>query len=369
MKKIPNLVTVAEMYSGPGGLALGAHKAQINHGSEQFGFRHLWASDFDRDTCETFKRNFSRANGPVSVFCEDVRSLSIQQLEKSMGFMFGFPCNDFSLVGETKGLSGSFGPLYSYGVEYIDYADPLFFVAENVSGLSSANDGLAMRTILSELSAAGRYGYNVTVHLYKFEKYGVPQARHRFIFVGVRGDLDRFFRVPAPSNRIVSAGQALTIPPIKSDAQNHEFTKQSQQVVERLKHIKPGQNAWNAELPAHLRLNVKGAKLSHIYRRLEFDKPSYTVTGSGGGGTHVYHWEEPRALTNRERARLQTFPDDFEFVGSKESVRKQIGMAVPPLMSQIILEATLKTLLEVEYDFAEPSGGYVCAEKSKKKCE
>jgi len=89
--------------------------------------------------------------------------------------------------------------------------------------------------------------------------------------------------------------------------------------------------------------------MSHIYRRLHPDKPSYTITGSGGGGTHVYHWEECRALTNRERARLQGFPDDFSFKGPKEMVRKQIGMAVPPTGAKIIFEAILKTFAKIDY--------------------
>ncbi|WP_224653695.1 DNA cytosine methyltransferase, partial [Escherichia coli] len=99
---------------------------------------------------------------------------------------------------------------------------------------------------------------------------------------------------------------------------------------------------------------VKGARLSSIYKRLDPNKPAYTVTGSGGGGTHMYHWEEPRALTNRERARLQTFPDDFVFEGSKEEVRKQIGMAVPPEGAQIVFEAILKTFAGIDYDSVEP---------------
>ena len=91
-------------------------------------------------------------------------------------------------------------------------------------------------------------------------------------------------------------------------------TKQSATVVERLKLLKAGQNAWQPDLPKHLQLNVKGARLSNIYKRLLPDQPAYTVTGSGGGGTHMYHWEEPRALTNRERARLQTFPDNLQLI-------------------------------------------------------
>ena len=77
------------------------------------------------------------------------------------------------------------------------------------------------------------------------------------------------------------------------------------------------------------------------------------MTGSGGGGTHVYHWKEHRALTNRERARLQTFPDNFIFEGSKESVRKQIGMAVPVLGAKLIFEAVLKTLAKLKYSYIE----------------
>ena len=101
-------------------------------------------------------------------------------------------------------------------------------------------------------------------------------------------------------------------------------------------------------------MNVKGAKISQIYKRLDPDKPAYTVTGSGGGGTHIYHWEEPRALTNRERARLQTFPDNYEFKGSKESVRKQIGMAVPCQGAKIIFEAILKTFAGIPYEYMDP---------------
>jgi len=142
-------------------------------------------------------------------------------------------------------------------------------------------------------------------------------------------------------------------PPIPEDAMNNELTKHSSKVVEMLGHIPPGENAWYLGIPEHLRLNVKGARLSSIYKRLDPNRPAYTVTGSGGGGTHMYHWEEERALTNRERARLQTFPDDFVFVGSKEQVRKQIGMAVPPAGAQIVFEAILKTFAGIEYDFVE----------------
>ena len=345
--------TVGEMYSGPGGLGLGAELAQVKLEGRPFRFNHSWATDYDPDTCQTFAANLGKGNFPV--ICSDIREVDIRSLPYADGFLYGFPCNDFSLVGESKGLDGSFGPLYQYGVEYISQNNPLFILAENVSGLSSANDGGAFVQILSDLETAGRFGYELTVHLYKFEDYGVPQARHRIIIVGIRKDLGKRFEVPAPPMKMKTAREAIESPPISPDAANHELTKQHPRVVERLQHIRPGENAWTADLPVRLQLNVKGAKLSQIYKRLDPSKPAYTITGSGGGGTHVYHWVEDRALTNRERARLQTFPDNFRFVGSKESVRKQIGMAVPPAGAKIILEAVLKTLLGVKYKSIEPS--------------
>lgn len=365
-KKLKNLrdapnprISIAEMYCGPGGIALAATRAKIKIGANLLSFQHVWATDYDPDTCQTYAQNILRHSTGSQIICKDVRHLKIEDLPEVDGFLYGFPCNDFSSVGESKGMDGTFGPLYKYGIEFINKSDPLFVFAENVSGLSSANSGTAFETILNDLSKAGKYGYTLTTHLYKFEDYGLPQARHRYIIIGMRKDLGVRFEVPKPSGNVMTCRQAIEKPPIPKDATNNELTKQAKQVVERLSFIKPGENAWTAALPKHLRLNVKGAQLSQIYKRLDPKRPSYTITGSGGGGTHVYHWSENRALTNRERARLQTFPDDFEFFGSKESVRKQIGMAVPPDGAKIILEAVLKTLAGKQYQSVKPSKGYL----------
>lgn len=192
-------------------------------------------------------------------------------------------------------------------------------------------------------------------NLYKFETYGVPQARHRIIIVRIRDDIDLEFKIPsnAPyANADNSCRTEIEVPPIPADAANNELTAQSPTVVERLKYIKPGQNAFTADLPEELMLNVNGAKISHIYKLLDPDKPSYTVTGSGGG-TYIYYWSDPRALTTRERARLQTFPDNYVFEGNKESVHKQIGMAVPCQGAKIIFQAILKTFAGVPYESME----------------
>lgn len=341
---------LGELFCGPGGIALGATQASIEN--EEYKIVHEWASDYDHDTCETYRYNIC-PNSPESVKCKDVRRLELDTLTPIDALAFGFPCNDFSIVGEQKGFGGTFGPLYTYGVKVLKKFQPQWFLAENVGGLRSANKGGALEVILSDLRAAG---YRVYPHLYKFEQYGVPQARHRFIIIGIRNDLPYEFCPPSPAlyaHIDNSSRNAIENPPIANDAMNNELTKQSAVVVERLKYIKPGENAFNANLPEALKLNVKGAKISQIYKRLDPSKPAYTVTGSGGGGTHIYHYSEPRALTNRERARLQTFPDDFIFKGSKESVRKQIGMAVPPRGAHIILEAVLKTFAGIQYEKVE----------------
>ena len=328
---------LGELFAGAGGMALGASKAKWRGNK----FSHVWINDIDKDACQTFAHNMTIDK--ENVLCCDASGLKFDSLPSIDGLVFGFPCNDFSVVGERQGLSGPFGGLYRWGIRALEVQKPLFFVAENVGGLTSS--GNALEIILKSLKEAG---YSVSYQMYRFEEYGVPQTRRRIIFVGFRNDMDiTNFRHPKPitKHRPMTCKDALN--GIPYDAKNNERTRQSDTVIERLKWIRPGENAFTAKLPKNLRLNMKSnAKISQVYRRLRPDKPAYTVTGSGGGGTHIYHWKENRALTNRERARLQSFPDNFEFLGGKESVRRQIGMAVPPEGSRIIFLSVLKTLLD-----------------------
>jgi len=340
---------LGELFCGPGGIAYGAITAKIPN--EAFSIIHQWATDYDKDTCDTYVYNICKEKSG-SVKCIDIRKLNFNTLAKIDALAFGFPCNDYSIVGEQKGMDGVYGPLYSYGIAALKKFKPQWFLAENVGGLRNANDGNAFAKIMEEMRSAG---YVVTPHLYKFEQYGVPQARHRIIIIGIHRKIKNVeFKVPSHDGYTPkTCKQAIEDKPIPLDAANNELTKQSETVIKRLKHIKPGENAFNADLPDELQLNVTGAKISQIYKRLDPTKPAYTVTGSGGGGTHIYHWKENRALTNRERARLQTFPDDFIFQGSKESVRKQIGMAVPCDGARIIFEAILKSFAGIDYEWVE----------------
>ena len=345
-----------ELFCGPGGLALGAKNAKVQIHGEKHTIKHAWAYDNDPSAVKTYQHNICPQD-KTSVQVADVKELDYSDLDPIDILAFGFPCNDYSIVGKKRGLNGSYGPLYKCGVQAINELKPEMFIAENVGGMASANSNQAFKIILNELRHAGE-GYHLTAHKYKFEEYGVPQTRHRIIIVGMNKTLDKLFFVPEPTHnpdQFITSSEALTKPPIPQDAANQEPTKQSKNVVERLSRIKPGKNAWQSEssMPEEYRLKVKNARISTIYKRLDPDKPAYTVTGSGGGGTHIYHWADNRALTNRERARLQTFPDKFEFIGNSTDVRKQIGMAVPVLAAKIIFTAALKTYCSIPYENTE----------------
>lgn len=339
---------LGELFCGPGGLACGALRSTSADGS--LGLVHAWANDYDPDSCKTYANNIC-PNDPNSVYCQDVRNLDISTLGDIDAFAYGFPCNSFSNVGEHQGIANEkFGQLYWYGIEVLRQYRPKWFVAENVSGIRSAGSG-DFQVILDDMKAAG---YRLVPHLYKAEQYGIPQTRHRVIIVGIRDDLSVEFRVPDPatySDADISARTALS--GIPTTAKNNEVRKLALNVVRRLSLIRPGENVWQAEerlgeeFPDELRIQTQ-TRISQIYRKLDPDKPSYTATAAGGGGTYMYHWTN-RELTNRERARIQTFPDDFEFFRNYSSVRKQIGMAVPCRLSEIVVTAILNCFAGIDY--------------------
>ena len=336
MRQSGKTFALGELFAGAGGMALGASRSRYR----KSGFRHVWANDACRDACDTFNQNFWMDE---PIYCCDARSMNFERVPSIDGLVFGFPCNDFSLVGEQKGIVGRYGGLYRSAMDALEKTMPLFFVAENVLGLASSGNKNDFDVIVGAMQDAG---YKVFPAMYNFEHYRVPQSRKRIIFVGFRGDLCiTDFKYPNAVSKDVPITCSEALKDIPVDAPNHEFTKQSDRVIARLNHIKLDQNAFTADIPEELRLCMKsGAKFSQIYRRLNPDRPAYTVTAAGGGGTHMYHWSENRALTNRERARLQTFPDDFEFLGKKESVRKQVGMAVPPIGIEYVFRRILSVL-------------------------
>ena len=144
---------MGELFSGPGGIAYGAHKAKSSDGN--FSITHAWASDYDKDTCATYIRNITNGDG-THVYCKDVRELDIKALGEIDAFAYGFPCNSFSTVGEHEGLNNEkFGQLYWFGIEVLRYYQPEWFMAENVSGLKSAGAGNHFKQILKDMEESG----------------------------------------------------------------------------------------------------------------------------------------------------------------------------------------------------------------------
>jgi DNA (cytosine-5)-methyltransferase 1 len=163
---------LGELFCGPGGIALGAKEEKVLTETAEYSISHAWATDYDKDTCETYRTNIC-PDSPKSVIHRDIRKPGLEaKLEKISGIdalAFGFPCNDFSIVGEQKGIDGVYCPLYQYGIDVLNYFLPDWVLAENVGGLRNSNDGNAFQTILQKIDEVG---YNTVPHLYKFEQYG-----------------------------------------------------------------------------------------------------------------------------------------------------------------------------------------------------
>ena len=137
-------IRLAELFCGAGGIGLGAALSHV----DGFSYKHIWATDYDKDACETYQYNLK----PEKIICQDIRKLDFEKLKKYGSIdclAFGFPCNDFSVVGEKKGVDGVFGALYQYCAKALNVFKPRFFVAENVGGLRNANEGRAFNEILS----------------------------------------------------------------------------------------------------------------------------------------------------------------------------------------------------------------------------
>ena len=321
--------TVVSLFSGCGGMDIGFRNA---------GFDVVWANDINQYACETYRKYLGDHIVPGSI--EDIPLKDIPKADVVVG---GFPCQDFSIIWKQPGLEGKRGSLYLSFVEVVRHVQPKVFVAENVRGLMTLDKGKILERIVADFKAAG---YTIRVDLYNFAEYGVPQIRERVLIVGVRDNLKAVFNKPAPTNSkddYVSSKAALR--GVSKIKQNNERINISQKTKEMLQMIPPGGNFTS--IPKDHKLYVKGM-ISHVYRRLHPDKPSMTIIAAGGGGTWGYHYKAPRPLTNRERARLFTFPDDMIFYGSVAEVRRQIGNAVPPKGVQPVAES-IKCFLENGY--------------------
>lgn len=308
---------VISLFAGCGGLDLPFHRA---------GYKHALVNEFNEDAARTFERNFG-----VKVNTNPIEELDMSKLPPADLVIGGFPCQDFSQIWKRPGLKGTRGNLYTYFLEVVDRTKPKSFVAENVLGILTANNGKAINQIISDFSNI-EPGYVVIPKVYNFADFGVPQYRQRVILVGVRVDTGFNFIHPTAEfgegHKQPHRSAAEALEGLDPTFPNQEHMRIQPRTVEILKRIGAGGNF--TDIPVGDPYYVKGM-ISHVYRRIDPDKPSMTLIAGGGGGTWGYHFPEPRALTNRERARIQSFPDDFVFEGSFGEIRRQIGNAVPPV--------------------------------------
>jgi DNA (cytosine-5)-methyltransferase 1 len=308
-------IKIASLFSGCGGMDLGFKLS---------GFELVWANDINEQACKTYAKNFGN-----HIVVGDITKIDYSTIPSVDLILGGFPCQDFSVIWKRGGIETERGNLYKNFVDIIDHKNPLMFIAENVKGLVSANKGMAIKQIISDFGSTGKFGYNTNPYLINFADYGTPQLRERVLIIGVRKDINLFFDIPSPTHdptNYVTSSRALE--GVEKVKYNNEHQKISKSTVEKLNLIPPGGNFTS--IPKDSPHYVKGM-ISHVYRRLHSDKPSTTIIAGGGGGTWGYHFKEPRPLTNRERARLFGYPDDFVFEGTITEVRRQIGNSVPPV--------------------------------------
>lgn len=311
--------SVVSLFSGCGGLDLSFHRA---------GYEVVYANEFNAHAAASYNKNYS-----LLVDERPIEDVAISEVPPADLVTGGFPCQDFSIIWKRPGLKGSRGNLYTYFLEFVATLRPKAFIAENVKGLMSIHGGRAIQQIVSDFQSIDP-GYVIFPKLYNFADHGTPQFRERVILVGIRSDLGFNFVHPGStfgphaggSSPHVTAGQALE--GLDDSYPNMEHMNIQPRTVEIISRIPAGGNF--SDIPRDDPLYVKGM-ISHVYRRIHPNEPSKTLIAGGGGGTWGYHFPENRALTNRERARIQGFPDDFVFEGSFGEIRRQIGNAVPPV--------------------------------------
>ncbi len=291
---------IVSLFSGAGGLDLGLIKS---------GHKIIWANDIDIDSCETYRLNIGN-----HIVCNDILKIQLEDIPDCEVVVGGFPCQGFSLANMLRGTDDERNNLYKQFYRIIEGKKPKYFIAENVRGILSLDNGNVIKKIVEDFSDAG---YRVKYKTFNTADFGVPQTRIRVIIVGTRNDLpnEADFEFPNPTHDKtgwVSIGIALKNIPepgdIKTVLKNHICSKYK---------------VTNRNFTGH--------------RKTDPSKPSPTILARGngkGGVCAIQHPENHRRMSVRESALIQTFPLTFEFLGSMGSMYRQVGNAVPVLFGQ-----------------------------------
>ena len=345
---------IIDLFCGAGGMSLGFERA---------GFHSVLAIDKWNDAIVTYNANREKQIGTTV----DIHDFSNEQLETIKkdndirGIIGGPPCQGFSLVG-TRLTNDPRNSLYMEYVRFVSVIRPDFFVLENVPGLLSMENGKYRDDIIKRFS---ELGYNVNFETLKASDYGVPQSRKRVFFVGLNNKKfgkDHFFDFDLVKKRDeVSTSMAIDdLPSLKSELSsksydeephnefqklmrkdstvllNHEGTQHTEQTISIISLVPDGGGI--KDLPEEY---YKVRNYNNAFRRMDSQKPSNTIDC---GHRNYFHYKENRVPTVRESARIQSFPDLYEFRGSKTSQYTQVGNAVPPLLAYSIAKAIEKEI-------------------------
>ena len=315
--------SLIELFAGAGGLALGL---------ERCGFKSQLLNEIDKDACATLRKNrpdWNVAEGSIHHLC-------FKEYQGVIDLVTGgFPCQAFSYAGKKLGFEDTRGTLFFEFARCLQEVKPKVFMAENVRGLQRHDGG---RTLATMLRLLGELGYKVyEPQVIKAIYHKVPQKRERLIIMGVREDLadKAVFEWPTPSGKIYNLRDALKKGELFDcdvpDSVGQEYPESKKEVM---KLVPPG-GYWR-DLPLEIQKSFMkksfylGGGKTGMARRISWDEPSLTLTTSPAQKqTERCHPEETRPFTTREYARIQTFPDDWEFAGAKTSIYRQIGNAVP----------------------------------------
>lgn len=326
-----------ELFAGAGGLALGL---------EQAGFEEVALVEIDKIACETLKLNRPKWN----VLNEDIVEVSKRDLLKEFNLKEGeldlisggYPCQSFSYAGKKLGLDDVRGTMFYYYAEFVKQLKPKMFFAENVKGLTTHDGGKTIETMVDVFEDMG---YKVEWKVLNAWDYGVAEKRQRVVIIGIRNDLTNKvkFDYPIPYEYKPVLRDVLKDVPESVGAKYPEKKKKVFDLV-------PPGGYWR-DLPDDVAKEYMkscyymGGGRTGIARRLSWDEPSLTLTCSPMmKQTDRCHPDESRPFTTREYARIQSFPDDWEFAGKMGDIYKQIGNAVPVNLAKCVGESIMTAL-------------------------
>lgn len=336
---------IIDLFCGIGGLSLGF---------EQAGFEVVSAIDMWADAVKTYNHNRKEKVAKV-ITVEDFNNTMLHEVIKEhhiTGIIGGPPCQGFSTVGR-RNIDDPRNKMYLEFYKSVKIANPDFFVIENVKGMLTLNKGAFVKDLLERFGPNG-LGYTISYQLVNAADYGIPQNRYRVFYVGIKNkkfvfpepfayklsakdgisDLlhsDNMHYGSAPQNDYQKSMRGKQTHPVNQDYTNH-----TEQTIKIISMIPDGGNI--RDLPREF---WEIRKYNKAFERMSSLRPSNTIDT---GHRNYFHYEEPRIPTLRESARLQSFPDNFEVLGTRGSQYKQVGNAVPPLLAKIIA-LNIKSLL------------------------